>query len=453
MMAGTIVVQVGQCGNQLGDALFDRLYCEASGCKDKEFSSACFRRFFSTETGDKVHVANAVLVDMESKVISKVMSRQQKRSWFYNPNACVSSKQGSGNNWANGYCNYGTKMEEEIVDAVRVISDQITSVSVVLILMSSAGGTGSGLGCKITEIVKEVIPGALVINQVVLPFTHGEVAVQSYNMLLTLSSLYQNSDSIILSHNDQYQALARRLLPARSGDSVSFSEINCLISAHMAGLLLPSNTISGEEEKGEEVTSQLIELDQVVEHLVPHPGYKLLTTRMMPVVSDYCREFTNTSWEMLGKYSRQMLLQNSILDEKLTWSVKPRSELKTSNWRVSLNTCISNLVVCRGTGSRIPHIQEKFTVADIYLREKVRCMFGYSSSPFEKLEKSMFVLSNAEKNGDFLEQLIQESWAKFQAKAFLYQYESFGLGADWFNESFDIVQKVDQDYRYISYSE
>ena len=145
----------------------------------------------------------------------------------------------------------------------------------------------------------------------------------------------------------QYQTLARRLLPARSRDSVSFSEINSLISAHMAGLLLPSNIISGEE--GEEVTSQLIELDQVrtkmfqclqyflfcnllecllnshtlstvqihysrsccqniltvldqvVEHLVPHPGYKLLTTRMMPVVSDYCREFTNTSWEMLGQ--------------------------------------------------------------------------------------------------------------------------------------------------------
>ena len=34
------------------------------------------------------------------------------------------------------------------------------------ILMSSAGGTGSGLGCKITEIARGVIPGALIINQV-----------------------------------------------------------------------------------------------------------------------------------------------------------------------------------------------------------------------------------------------------------------------------------------------
>ena len=76
-------------------------------------------------------------------------------------------------------------------------------------------------------------------------------------------------------------------------------------------------------------------------------------------------------------------------------------------------------------------------------------MFGYTPTPFEKLDKSVFVLSNAEKNGDFLEQLIHESWTKFQAKAFLYQYENFGLGRDWFNESFNILQKVDQDYRSI----
>ena len=61
MMAGTIVVQVGQCGNQLGDALFDRLYCEASGSRNNEFSSACFRRFFSTETGGLLVFVSVIL--------------------------------------------------------------------------------------------------------------------------------------------------------------------------------------------------------------------------------------------------------------------------------------------------------------------------------------------------------------------------------------------------------
>ena len=45
-----------------------------------------------------------------------------------------------GNNWANGYCNYGSTMEAELVDAVKVIADQICSISTVLVLMSSAGG-------------------------------------------------------------------------------------------------------------------------------------------------------------------------------------------------------------------------------------------------------------------------------------------------------------------------
>ncbi|KAL5269917.1 hypothetical protein ACHWQZ_G003401 [Mnemiopsis leidyi] len=454
-MSGTVVVQVGQCGNQLGNSLFDRLFDEADSSRNKEFSSSSSQRFFSTKTGDGVYIANAVLVDMESKVISKVLAHQRTRKWHYNPRACVSAKQGSGNNWANGYCNFGSSMEEELVEAVKVISDQIPSISTVLILMSSAGGTGSGLGCKITEIVRNVIPGALVMNQVVLPFAHGEVAVQSYNLVLTLSSLYQNSDSIILSHNDQYQTLARRLLPARSRDSVSFFEINSLMSAHLAGVLLPSSTVSrgkeGEEgkEEREEVSSELIELDQVVEHMVPHPGFKLLTSRMMPVVSEYSRDFTNTSWEMLGKYSRQMLLQNSILDEKLIWSIKPRSELQTSNKNVSINTCISNFVVCRGTRLPVSEVEDKFSVPDIYKNNKARAKFGYSQSSFEKLDKSVFVLSNAKKNGEFLEKLIRQSWTKFQAKAFLYQYENYGLDSVWFNESFNILQKVDQDYRSI----
>ena len=61
----------------------------------------------------------------------------------------------------------------------------------------------------------------------------------------------------------QYQTLARRLLPAHSRDTVSFSEINSLISSHMAGILLPSSLLSSEEGEEEEVTSQLLELDQV----------------------------------------------------------------------------------------------------------------------------------------------------------------------------------------------
>ena len=58
--------------------------------------------------------------------------------------------------------------------------------------------------CYFTKVTRAITSlKFLMLLQVVLPFTHGEVAVQSYNLVLTLSSLYQNSDSIILSHNEE----------------------------------------------------------------------------------------------------------------------------------------------------------------------------------------------------------------------------------------------------------
>ena len=49
-MSGTLVVQVGQCGNQLGNSLFDRLFNEADCSRNKKFSLSSFKRFFSTKT-------------------------------------------------------------------------------------------------------------------------------------------------------------------------------------------------------------------------------------------------------------------------------------------------------------------------------------------------------------------------------------------------------------------
>ena len=75
------------------------------------------------------------------------------------------------------------------------------------------------------------------------------------------------------------------------------------MSSHLSGIILPSNTISRDSD------DQCCDLtaDRVIEELVPSPQYKLLNCNMMPVVSDVSREYTHTPWEMLAKYSRQMV--------------------------------------------------------------------------------------------------------------------------------------------------
>ncbi len=77
------------------------------------------------------------------------------------------------------------------------------------LMQSLAGGTGSGLGkfflflslwaasflkkigTYLTEILKDEYPNSFLVNQVVWPYHTGEVIVQNYNSIMTLSHLYQ----------------------------------------------------------------------------------------------------------------------------------------------------------------------------------------------------------------------------------------------------------------------
>lgn len=57
--------------------------------------------------------------------------------------------------------------------------------------MSLAGGTGSGVGTYVTEMLRDLYPKTFIMNEVIAPYQSGEVIVQSYNALLTLAHLHQ----------------------------------------------------------------------------------------------------------------------------------------------------------------------------------------------------------------------------------------------------------------------
>ena len=71
------------------------------------------------------------------------------------------------------------------------------------ILQSLAGGTGSGLGSYVLEQFQDEFEDVSFLNIGVLPHLSGEVILQSYNIILSMASLYKESDGIILLENDK----------------------------------------------------------------------------------------------------------------------------------------------------------------------------------------------------------------------------------------------------------
>jgi tubulin delta len=110
-----LTLQVGQCGNQLGRALFDKLAKEEAeaDCSDSAF-------FRSPQDARSQRRARAVLVDMEPKVIQQCF-RAKTTTWEYEPSNTFTRQSGSGNNWAGGYRTQGTQAESELLDLLQSV--------------------------------------------------------------------------------------------------------------------------------------------------------------------------------------------------------------------------------------------------------------------------------------------------------------------------------------------
>ena len=202
-----ITVCVGQCGNQIGRSFWSRaLHEHAANARYQQFSSgshgpvhqgAVFEESMSTffrnvNVSSKVELqagseisdlqARACLVDMESGVLSETM-RGPLRSLF-SSRQMLSDVSGAGNNWAHGYCEYGSKYATDLAELLRSQAEPCDSPQSFFLMHSLGGGTGSGLGSRILEIMEDEYHGIYRFAAAVLPSWSGEgddVITSPYN--------------------------------------------------------------------------------------------------------------------------------------------------------------------------------------------------------------------------------------------------------------------------------
>lgn len=317
LIMSVVTIQLGQCGNQIGFEFYDLLsksatkpnHAPSSSFHSDDYSDLVSERFFHVNEKDKMF-ARAVMVDMEQKVIGQALhDAQQQLLWGYHKDAQVTGKKGSGNNWAQGYCHHGPKCISDVLDRVSKEVEQCDSLGGFLALMSLAGGTGSGLGAFVTTALKDEYPHATIVNNVIWPYTTGEVIVQNYNAVLTLSHLYSTSDGIIVMENEKMQEICSQLLKIKN---VSFKDINKVVATKLAGVFLPACDTSDST-----CLSKFVVAD-ILSNVCAHPGHKLLNILNIPVVPKTSLAYTSYNWNMLVKHCRQMLIANANMEEGIT---------------------------------------------------------------------------------------------------------------------------------------
>ena len=419
------VIQIGQCGNQIGFNIFDNLINEmknSSECLTQMISDT----YFTISDSNKI-IANSILIDMEAKVIEKCLKKSKINGWYYDDKNIIHKQSGSGNNWANGFFYHGPTIENTFVETISSFSEKFDYLDSIILINSLAGGTGSGLGSYITILLKDYFPEINLLNIAIWPHNSGEVVVNSYNTLLSISENYKVSDLITIINNQYIYDICRDIYNYKK---IGFENLNYVISRNIINMMIPP--------LGDDVNlkSKPYQINTFISELIYFLGInpKLKFSRIIstPEVPLENLKYTNNTWLSLTKRGAQMM-KNHSNESKIDWS---------NNQTVSNNSVIS---IYRGKSlSSIPEDDNMIIKSCKDNNTKLKEYKDINS--INSYEKHLTLLTNSNYYCQAIKKTLQKAYEMYEYNAFIHQYEKYNLQKDDFIEAFTFCEQIIYDY-------
>ncbi|XP_015242279.1 PREDICTED: tubulin epsilon chain [Cyprinodon variegatus] len=305
-MTQSVIVQVGQCGNQVGCRFWDLALREHAHVNKKGQYDEALSSFFrnvdprrsdggSCCVGGRIqHLkARAVLIDMEEGVVNGILQGALRE--VFDSAQFLTDVSGSGNNWAVGNLTYGSAYKELIVDKLRKAAEHCDCLQCFFLIHSMGGGTGSGLGTRVLSLLEEEFPDVCRIVTAMYPSAEDDVITSPYNSVLAMRELTEHADCVLpvenqslvnivnkislMSHGTKPGSVLRKDSAVTSGQgSLSptekpFDAMNNIV----ANLLL--NITSSARFEG----SLNMDLNEIAMNLVPFPRLHYLVPSLTPL--------------------------------------------------------------------------------------------------------------------------------------------------------------------------
>ncbi|CAH1785919.1 unnamed protein product [Owenia fusiformis] len=300
-MTQSVVVQVGQCGNQIGCrfwdlALREHAHTNKNGYYDESLSSFFRNVDSSRENASDIPLgdakskicalkARAVLVDMEEGVVSGIMKGPLRDVFDYNQ--LISDVSGSGNNWAVGHKMYGPQYREAILESVRRAAEACDCLQCFFILHSMGGGTGSGVGTYILDLLEEEYPEIYRFVTAIYPSADDDVITSPYNSVLAMHQLTENADCVLPIENQALIDIVNKVKTSTGKPSITSSK-GAIVQGkneqpfdamnNIAANLLLNMTSSARFEG-----SLNVDLNEISMNLVPFPKLHYLVSSQTPL--------------------------------------------------------------------------------------------------------------------------------------------------------------------------
>jgi Tubulin len=178
------------------------------------------------------------MVDSEPKVVDKPFAKSSSPLYeTMSPGLVVKSNNGRGNNWALGYSDKPEKdssLSGSVLELLRKEVEECDYYKGCVLLHSLAGGTGSGLGSKLIENIRDLYPVCFITAVSIFPSDSGDTPLQDYNSCLALNYLQEFADSVIYYENDEIMRYVSVF--SQRGSNISTHNINECIAFSLSNL-------------------------------------------------------------------------------------------------------------------------------------------------------------------------------------------------------------------------
>lgn len=414
----SIWLQVGQCGNQIGQEWWQIL--TNSVAETERYP------YFSRDGS-----INAICVDSETKVIRRL--RQQVKKGYFRDTNIIVGQRGRGNNWAYGYRDTGMGTDQSLLErtmeSFRREVERRDCYSGTVILHSLCGGTGSGLGSHLCQEIRDNYPAGHLLSVTAAPHETGDTPLQHYNSLLCLSYLQRYCDGVLLFSNDDVMKRAASTAEKKTFSSsglqpvVSLTAMNAHIASCLAGLLYPVYSL-----KTRSMVSMGLEPWELIRSLCPMPSMKFLHTAQV------CRRGT-AFWDQVTSSVVQTV---------------PRA-----NPHGQLHHSVSVLAVARNSQD-YSFLLSRDSVL-MKLKQSYRCVswnpspIHFWTDPQNILDPScrshsLTVCANHSSAADLVSGIVGKARTMYDSGAYLHWYRRYGCEDGDFQVAFDTLDCVVDEY-------
>ncbi|XP_019363562.1 PREDICTED: tubulin beta chain-like [Gavialis gangeticus] len=409
-------LQVGQCGNQIGQEWWQLLTQKSA------LQGEADRHPFCSLDGK----LSAICVDSEPKVVRK-LQRHVKGGFFRESNLIV-GKQGRGKNWAYGYHDGHADSERSLLqrtmESLRKEAERRDCYCGTVLFHSLGGGTGAGLGSRLCEAIRDEYSLGQILAVTVAPHQAGESPLQHYNALLCLAWLQRHTDGILLLQNDEVLARAGAPHAAAAQPRVSLSSMNTYIASCLAGLLYPVEAFTGRVSIG-------MEPWELLRTVCPMPAMKFL------YVSQASHRGT-VFWDSLASSSVHYLPRESHAGQP---------HHSTAVLAVARSPDKDSFL--RAHGSVLKRLHQACRCVP-WNPFPISCWTD-SHSVMEpgSHSHSLTVCTNHSSSADFLQQVAERAQVMYRAGAYLHWYWRHGCEEEDFRQAFDTLRSVTDDYGHL----